>query len=206
MIKEFIWDFDGMLFDTYPHTIEAFCTVMKRHGRIIDRDEALSLFKITMLHAFDVYGVDDKLRSEFYEVENDIGFAPCGKPYRGIPEILRYIKDSGARNYLYTHRDKVAVRYLDKYGLTGLFSDFVLRENGFPSKPAPDAIEYLVNKHGLDKKQCIMLGDRSIDIGSGQNAGISTCLFDEEGNLGDVSTSYYCRTIRDVGETVRKIL
>lgn len=185
-IKNYIWDFDGMLFDTYPHTLACFLETYRRHGRELDPDEAYRLFKITMWDAFDFYGTDEATKREFYELENDISFPPEGKPYPLIPETLKYIAVHGGQNFLFTHRDRVAVQYLEKHGLDGLFSDFVTSELKFPLKPAPDAIEYLIKKHSLKKSECMMLGDRAIDVGSGANAGIATCLFDEDKNLASV--------------------
>ena len=63
------------------------------------------------------------------------------------------------------------------------FTGFVTRENGFPMKPAPDAIRYLLDEFQLDPAETIMIGDREIDILSGKNAGIHTCLF-TDGNPG----------------------
>ena len=68
-IKNYIWDFDGMLFDTYPHTLACFIETYRRHGIKIDGDEAYRLFKITMWDAFDSYGTDEATKREFYELE-----------------------------------------------------------------------------------------------------------------------------------------
>lgn len=190
MIRHFFWDFDGMLFDTYPHTVAAFCETYRRRGVEINPEEAMRLFKITMWDAFDFYGTDESTQREFYLLENDISLEPAGAPYKNIPEILAFIRENGGKNYLYTHRDRVALEYLDKYKLTPLFFDFVTGDMGFPHKPAPDAINYLLNKHSLKKEECMMLGDRSIDVGSGENAGIATCLFDEFSALPDVPCTH----------------
>ena len=41
----------------------------------------------------------------------------------------------------------------------------------FPSKPAPDAVEWICGTYGLDKGETMMIGDREIDVLSGKNAG-----------------------------------
>ena len=143
---------------------------------------------------------------EFYEIEDDLDFLPRGVPYRGIPEILKFITENGGRNYLYTHRDRVAIQYLDLYGLTPLFTDFVTREMDFPFKPSPDAVNYLIEKHSLNKESCLMLGDRLIDCGSGLGAGIKALLFDEFGTLARGNYTYYTRTIEEVEKTIKTVL
>lgn len=203
-VKNYIWDFDGMLFDTYPHTLACFVEIYRRHGRVIDPDEAYRLFKITMWDAFDFYGTDEKTKREFYELENDISFPPEGKPYPLIPEILRFISEHGGRNFLYTHRDRVALLYLEKHGLNKYFTDFVTSELNFPLKPAPDAVKYLLDKYSLAPDETMMLGDRAIDAGSGLNAGTYACVFDEDGTIPDAPCTLYVRTTREIFDFVKK--
>ena len=206
MITEFIWDFDGMLFDTYPHTTAALCEYFKRHGRSLDEKEVFGKLKISIREAFTYFGMPDEGIAEFYSIEDDLDFLPRGVPYEGIPGILKYITENGGRNYLFTHRDRVAVQYLDLYGLTPLFTDFVTREMNFPFKPCPDGINYLIKKHSLKKESCLMLGDRPIDCGSGINAGIKALLFDEFTSLKDSAYSFYCTTIDEVSEAVKGLI
>jgi phosphoglycolate phosphatase-like HAD superfamily hydrolase len=202
-IKNYIWDFDGMLFDTYPHTLACFIETYRRHGIEIDPDEAYRLFKITMWDAFDFYHTDEAMKKEFYALENDISFPPPGTPYELIPETLEYITTHGGQNFLYTHRDMVAKEYLDKYDLTRLFTGLVTSEMNFPLKPSPDAIEYIVKEYSLDKNECMMLGDRAIDVGSGLNAGIVGGLFDEDKKLAGTKCTIYTNTIDEIFSFVR---
>lgn len=205
-IKNFIWDFDGMLFDTYPHTEAAFCEVQRRRGILRDPEEVHRLFKINLRVAFEHYRLTEEEIREFYELENDLTFEPIGVPYPKIPEILRLIKDRGGRNYLYTHRDRVALQYFDIYGLTPLFSDAVTGEDGFPLKPAPDALEHIIKKNGLSKAETMMLGDRDIDIFAGQNAGIFTLLYDDEGRYGDLGETRRAGTQDELYAAVTELL
>ena len=192
-ITEFIWDFDGMLFDTYPHTLAAFCEYCRRVNIAVDEAEAYDLLKVTLRHAFRHYGFTDADAEAFYEIENDLDFLPRGVPYPHIPALLQLITAHGGRNYLYTHRDKVALQYLEMYGLNGLFTDVVTGEDGFPLKPAPDALNALMERNGLKKDACLMLGDRDIDIGAGVNAGIRTLLYDDENRYPQsVSETWRC--------------
>lgn len=206
MITEFIWDFDGMLFDTYPHTTAALCEHLKRQGREADPEEVFKVLKISIRDAFHHFGVTADEQEAFYELEHDFDFEPKGVPYEGIPEVLKYITENGGRNYLYTHRDRYAVYYLERTGLAPLFTDFVTREMAFPLKPCPDAINYLIEKHSLKKENCLMLGDREIDCLSGLNAGIKALLFDEFGNLQDSRYTWYTNTISEVFEKVSELM
>lgn len=207
MIKNYIWDFDGMLFDTYPHTVAVFLEILRRQGREADEKEVYEKFKVTMWHAFDFYGFHDPEQIQaFYALENEIDFPPVGRPFAGIPEILEYIVKNGGKNFLYTHRDQVAVEYLDRHALTPLFTGLVTAENNFPPKPAPDAIRYIIERYALKKEECMMLGDRDIDVGSGVNAGIRTALFDNENRYADVGQTYKCGSVEALFQMIRENL
>ena len=205
-MTHFIWDFDGMLFDTYPHTLAAFCEACRRFGVPFERKEVFAHLKATIWDALRFYGFDEAMTAAFYEIENDLDYLPRGKPYPMIPQILEHIVNNGGNNYLYTHRNAVALRYLERYGLEEYFADAVTRENGFPHKPAPDAIEYLIAKHRINKADCLMLGDRLIDVGSGINAGVRTLLFDEFGDLPVAPCDYRCRTTEELYALVKTML
>ena len=206
MITDFIWDFDGMLFDTYPHTMAAFCETARRHGLSLDPGEVYEYAKVTLWHAFRQYGFTEAMVEEFYGIENDLSFPPHGKPFPMVPETLRLVKKSGGRNFLYTHRDRVALVYLENFGLTDCFTDCVTREQGFPNKPAPDAIEDLCRRHGLNKASVFMCGDRDIDILAGINAGVGTLLFDTEARYGDIGETRRADGYRTLYETVLDLL
>ena len=204
-VSAFIWDFDGTLFDTYPHTVAAFCETLRRHGRQADEAEVYEKMKITVWEALRHYGADEAFVREFYALENTLSFPPTGRPFEGIPALLRYVTARGGENYLYTHRDRVALEYLDLFGLTPLFSGFVTAENGFPLKPAPDALNWLAQSFALDPARCLMVGDRLIDTQAGKTAGMRTCLLHPDGGLPADQSDFYCRDVPALAALIKKL-
>ena len=177
--RVFIWDFDGTLFDTYPETVRAYCETLSAAGyraspEIIEEKARVS------------FGVLHEYLSAEYGLDGDF-FKLCGarrreleplysKPFPGAREFCERVLLSGGENLLYTHRDESALELLRGVGMEKLFSDLVLATDGFPWKPAPDAINALIARRGAAKSECIMTGDREIDVLSGFNAGIDSCL------------------------------
>ena len=53
----------------------------------------------------------------------------------------------------------------------------------FPSKPAPDAVEWICGTYGLDKGETMMIGDRELDVLSGKIAGVYGSLFTRKENV-----------------------
>ena len=177
-----IWDFDGTLFDTYPVMASAFRRALAAMGDVDApaAEDILREMKKTMGAAYARFVSDRGLSVEAFEAvylplrrEAELNAAA---PFPAIPPLLRAIRGAGGENYVFTHRSRTTMPLLDKYGLTGAFREIVTAEDGFPRKPSPAAIEYLLEKYAVARDEALMVGDRALDIGSGLNAGIHTCL------------------------------
>lgn len=201
MIRNLIWDFDGMLFDSYPHMIEAMRRALADFGVETTCEALFGPMKQSVTVACRTFlpetaadsGLNRRLfdRYQFWEAPEN---PPEVRPFPGVPELLRAVCADGRKNLVYSHRGLTLYHYLDKYDLRGCFSGFVTEDMHFPHKPAPDAILYLIRTCGLDPAETMMLGDREIDVQSGHNAGILGCLFDEFGILPPSEADFRIRT------------
>lgn len=175
--QNLIWDFDGTLFDSYPHSEAIFRQYLAEiRGIMPPISEIDALFKQTLTVAYLHYGLTEEEIREFQRREADVSAEPKVRPFPEAREILEDTVAQGGRNYLYTHRDRLSLYYLENEGLLSLFSGVVTEEMGFPRKPEPHGVRYLVETYGLDKEKTVMIGDREIDVLSGQNAGVAGCL------------------------------
>lgn len=176
-MKNFIWDFDGTLFDTYTHTVSTLYKIMEEADKSCDYDVLFAKSRRSLNEAREYCGANDEEWIEFYKREAVIEAEPIAFAYENAEKMLKTVIDNGCKNYIYTHRDAVTFKYLEKYDWMKYFEDFVTAEYNFPHKPAPDAILHLIKKHNMNPDETIMIGDREIDVLSGKNAGIQACLF-----------------------------
>ena len=182
-MKNYIWDFDGMLFDSYPHITAAFLKMMRDYGQDADYNEAKALLEITFASAFEHYGTTEEQREVFRNYEHDYNLLPIAVPFENTFRTLKALSDKGCRHFLYTHRGHTTSQhYLEAYGMLGFFEGFVDSSMGFPAKPAPDAVNYICETYGLDKSETVMIGDREIDVLAGKNAGTFGCLYTKNKN------------------------
>ena len=180
---DLIYDFDGTIADSYPIFAEAFLLLLKEKNVSADYDYVMSLLKISVKAATDAFdfGVDNKtFREKFRDVRNRI-MMERGKPMEGAAELLKFVKDNGGRNYIYTHSPHYIWDLLEDWGLRDYFEGGITSDDNFPVKPAPDALNHIVSTYGLDREKCLMVGDRDIDIEAGRNAGIKGILLDPDG-------------------------
>ena len=173
----YLWDFDGTLFDTYPHIAEAFEQIMTREGIAYDHDNVLRCLYINFGEAKKYYHLSDAIYRECVNLAHSWALRPAVTVFPGTAALLRSVCENGGKNYLYTHRNQSAWAYLRLFGLDKYFAGGVDSTLHFPSKPAPDAVRFICERYGLDKSKTVMIGDREIDVLSGVNAGTDGCLF-----------------------------
>lgn len=180
--KHLIYDFDGTLSDTYPCFAETVLRMLPEFGLTDTYESVYAKLKISVGYTMRCYdfGADPtEVRKRFHTIHNELAQS-SQKPYPEAEAILRYAMANGHKNYLYTHSGKIVSVLLDKWGISDCFEDIIDSTMRFPTKPAPDALNYLCEKHGLAKCDCLMIGDRDIDTDCGRNAGMKGCLFDPE--------------------------
>ena len=100
MIKNYIWDFDGMLFDSYPHITSAFLKALADFGIEADYDEAKAQLEISYATAYAYYGAGEEIRERHRQYEHDYGLRPIAVPFEHTASTLAAIVASGGRNYL----------------------------------------------------------------------------------------------------------
>lgn len=182
MKREFIWDFDGTLLDTYPAMVQAFVQVVADLGGELTPAETYQMMRqqsvgVAERTVAQRYGWDwHQLRAGYQKLEPELQIQP--QAFEGAADVLAKVKAVGGHNYLMTHRNDAALTYLAQAGLQTYFDDFVTAAQPFPRKPNPAALNYLLDKHQVDRQQAVMVGDRNLDIDAGHNAQIAGFLFD----------------------------
>lgn len=180
-MREFIWDFDGTLMDTYPAMVAAFQRAVQNLGGDLSSTEIYEMMRQASVgfayrEVADRFGWDwQDLRAGYQQYEPVLQ-AP--KAFDGAATVLARIKAVGGHNYLMTHRNRQALDYLAQAKLKDYFDDFVTAEQPFARKPDPAALDYLLDKHAVDRREAVMVGDRNLDIDAGHNAHIAGFLFD----------------------------
>ena len=177
----FIWDLDGTLLDSYGVIVSSMRLALEELGVRLSEREILE----------DAIGQSIRFMEEKIQRQTGIPAEAIQERYSRISknaklnigtmenaeEILRLLRERGIKNYVFTHRGATTMPVLSNLGLTDCFDDIVTSQDGFPRKPQPDAILYLLEKHGLEPARTFYVGDRSIDMECARNAGIAGILY-----------------------------
>ena len=194
LYKNFFWDFDGTLYATYGRITRACLKALGDGGKDIPFADAYRAAKRSIKNFSDRYAAplgiphDDFMAG--YRANANLEGEESIRPYPGVKEMVEAVVKNGGRNFLYTHRGVDAIYWMKKDGIWQYFIDGVTKEDAFPLKPAPDALLHLAKKHDLNPAECIMLGDREIDIEAALAAGMNGALYDDENIFPDYNPPY----------------
>ena len=184
MIKACIFDMDGTLCDTLT-TIAYFANESLKHFGLnqIDIDEYKYMIGNgyknlirKMLNYLGVYSDElfQKVGDYYFEIY-DKNPLYLSAPYNGIMEMLGELKDKGIKTAILSNKPHNATLNVAKEIMAGVkFSHVQGNIEGVPLKPEPDALLNIIDVLGLEKDECLYIGDTSTDIETGKNAGVKT--------------------------------
>ncbi len=201
--RHLFWDFDGTLFNSYPQICAALARTLADAGIPAgNHAELLPYLKHSVFYALQHFAnayhqdVQTLLKRFHFHHSMERSFPP----YDGLEQCLVRLKEAGCCHYLYTHRDMLAIDLLEQNHLWQYFTDAVTSCDGFPHKPAPNALLSLLAKHQIAPGQAIMIGDRGIDIESGRNAGMDGAVFDPDGQYFGPLAQINAKTMNELAQ------
>jgi pyrophosphatase PpaX len=181
-----LFDLDGTLIDTIPlifasyrHTLEVHLpgyhpgrdAIVARLGRSLD----------TILRDFasEAGAVDpdalSQVMKQTYRSFQRANLARLVRPYEGMREVLKALREHGIRLGVVTSKVEWAARMgLDHYGLGEFFEIEVFHDDTRRHKPDPEPLLFAVRKGGLEEARTAYVGDSVNDMAAGRAAGMQT--------------------------------
>ncbi|MCD7836443.1 MAG: HAD-IA family hydrolase [Lachnospiraceae bacterium] len=191
-----IFDMDGTVLDTLEDLTDALNYVFAQYGQPCRSLEEVRGFVgngiKTLISRAVRAGTSDGETERIYNSFMPYYKAHCAdktKPYDGITELLRQLKEEGLLTAVVSNKADTAVRLLCEQYFNGLFDYCVGEKAGIPRKPAPDSVYEVLEQLSIDKKDAVYVGDSEVDLATAKNAGLD-CIavswgFRDEGFLSE---------------------
>ena len=181
-LRAVIWDFDGTICDTYPAIAGAINAALASFSVATSLEHVVTLASISLEYCMRTLATEfaipyAQLDAAFRETYQSIQL--CDQPpFPGLAELCRQLVAVGVQQFIVTHRRRESLlRLLSTHGLDVYFTHSIAADDGFPRKPAPDAMLHLLSTYAIAPSDALVIGDRDFDMLAGQAAGVSTCLF-----------------------------
>ncbi|EME3177737.1 HAD-IA family hydrolase [Enterococcus faecium] len=198
-MKNYIWDFDGTLFDTYPAMVDGAWQALKDFGISMDKKEIyFKMKKYSTSYLINESNLNAKEFNElFHRYEKES--TEVSRPFPETKQVLEMLKDNGGRHFILTHRlTESTWGLLKEHRLAHLIEEVVGIDQDFPRKPNPASLNYLIDTFHLERTDTMMIGDRRLDIEAGKNAGVATCLYDIDHFLGEITADYVVGNLNEI--------
>ena len=179
--KAIFFDFDGTIADTVNGILATMTATFKELNLSVPQQDAMkSTIGMLLGDALQQLGnLDDSQRviavktyqRLFREVE-----LPNTRIFPGVSQTLQTLKSRGVKMAIVTSRGIESLRLiLTQNNILEYFDELVTRDNGFKPKPAPEMVNYLLQKMHLAPSDVLVVGDTTFDIDMGTAAGCKTC-------------------------------
>ncbi len=174
MKKSIIFDLDGTLLDTLDDILNAVNHSLKKYNLMpITKDECREfigsgpfvLIEKSVKENKEKLGLVYEEYLSYYENHNDINT----KPYEGILELLNTLKENNIRLAVVSNKQDSAVKEMVSKYFGDTFELAIGSSSNLKKKPSFDMIQLVLNSLGIDKKDCIYIGDSEIDIKTASN-------------------------------------
>ena len=198
-MKNYIFDLYGTLIDI--HTDEQslsfwkkLCVYLNNRGYSYKEKELKELYlKLVYeeehedkLYEIELMDVFKKIAAQYAD-EFSLYFRKASTDYiacfENTKKVLEYLKEEGKHIYLLSNAQACfTLPELKELGLYDYFDDIFISSSYHIKKPHPLFLEKLIEKHHLDKKQCVMIGnDFTTDIAIAKKVGITGVFLNTDG-------------------------
>ncbi len=107
--------------------------------------------------------------------------------FKDVDRTLSTLREAGRGVYLLSNAQRAfTMKELEEMGLLEYFDDIFISSDKLVKKPDTRFMEMLLDKHALDKKACVMIGNEpGSDVKVADNCGVDSILI-EDGDIASV--------------------
>lgn len=178
-----IFDMDGTILDTLEDLesslnfalTEAGCPVRKREE--VRRFLGNGMQRLIELAVLPDCPEEKKTKIlERFKEHYKIHCADRTKPYDGILELLRTLRENGCRTAVVSNKGDFAVQELNQQYFAGLMDCAIGEKEGVRKKPAPDSVNEVLKELQINRQDAVYIGDSEVDIETAKNAGMDCII------------------------------
>lgn len=214
MAQTVIFDLDGTILDTIEDLADAGNWVCRQHGW---PEHTLERFKAMVGHGIpnlvsqftpETCRSPLLIASALSQFTSYYGAHNMDKtaPYAGIPELLERLGAAGVRMAVYSNKADEFSREIVEHFFPGVFQMVRGKLPNVPVKPDGGAARALLAQLGTNPGETIFVGDSSVDVQTGHNAGARACGvtwgFRSRASLEEAGADFLADTVEELEQVL----
>ena len=184
--KAVIFDMDGTVLNTIEDITDSVNVILRRYDLPVRTVDEVRHFvgngaRVLMNRAIpqgEEHPEFERILKEYEAYYQEHCNIKTG-PYHHIPELLKELSDRGYKLAIVSNKPMGAVEELNKVYFGEYVSVAIGVTKELRRKPYPDECLLAMEKLGVEKEDCIYVGDSDVDFKTAQNTGIGciSCLW-----------------------------
>ena len=179
----YLFDLDGTLLDTLDDLTAAVNHVMTSFGLATHtRDEVRGFVGNGIRNLMErsiPQGQSNPCFEDAFHLFETYYTAHCNeqtRPFDGMPELLRNLRDAGCQLAIISNKNDAAVKELAHHYFADTVSTAIGVSAAVRRKPAPDTVLSAMREFGCTAKRALYIGDSDVDKITADNAAIDCAL------------------------------
>lgn len=204
-----VFDMDGTILDTLEDLKDAVNYALEKNGFPTHDLDAVRRFvgngMWKLIERAVPEGTDEQMQIKVHDEFMEYYHVHCAdhtRPYPGILELLKALKDKGCKIAVVSNKADEAVHELCVQYFPGLFDCEIGSRDGIANKPAPDSVFEVLKNLQVSKEDSVYIGDSDVDLATAQNADmdhiIVTWGFREKSFLKEKGAERFADTTDDI--------
>ena len=183
MIKLIIFDYDGVIVDSFPNVHKVYQTICEKLGK--DCPDNLEDFKRIYGHSssecYSQLGFSEKERIEGNIIFKEEILKKEPKLFEGITETLKELTNNYKLALISSSYKEEVEQKLTKFKLLNFFDFILAKESHVGRFEKTDSIKKIAKDLELKLDEILLVGDRNVDFVEGKKAGLKNILLIDYG-------------------------
>lgn len=199
MIKLFVFDCDGVMFDSKPANRAYYNHLLEHFGKPVMDEEELEYVhthsvKDCITHIFRHH--EDVFAEDIEAFRSSIDYSIFLDHFAIEPDLIEFL-ETVRDNYMLgisTNRSDTMQLLLDHFDLSRYYGKVMTSANARKPKPAPDAMEEILMYFNVKPDETVFIGDSIIDQLHAQASGTHLVAFKNS----SLETPYHVNSFMDI--------
>lgn len=209
-IKSVIFDFDGVIADSYDSTIEFLQKTLSHFNlNTPTREEIIPYLGKKSTEALRIFAKD----KNDVEIEKMIEYLivqanESAKKVILMPKILNFLNtyDKKYKFAIVSNRGTNSLNYiLEKHNIKNKFSVILTRDDTKRHKPDPYPLLLAVEKLNLNIDNVVYIGDTDVDFQTAESAEVEFILYNKLNLFSDLNVKYKIKSFDDLEKLLNKL-